>query len=142
MSNILRGCMTIAFSVWDNRIAPVFDVARRLHIVRSEAGRIAEETQATVANGSPTQKALGLVELGVSVLVCGAISRQLLTAISAYGICVIPFIAGELRDVIQAHLAGTVEEDCAMPGRRSPRRKVSPRQPQKPTPSRSTGKRQ
>ena len=109
--------MNVGFSVWDNRIAPVFDVARLVHIVQSRAGRIVSEREETLANGGPTQKALRLVELDIDTLVCGAISRQLLKAISAYGVCVIPFVAGDLQEVIRAHLAGTIQQDeYAMPG--------------------------
>ena len=35
--------MKTAFTYWDNRIAPVFDVARRIRIVASDAGRIVGE---------------------------------------------------------------------------------------------------
>ena len=116
--------MKVAFSVWDNRIAPVFDVARLLHIVHSEAGRIVGESDETIVNDGPTQRALHLVELGVSTLICGGISRQLLRAISAYGICVIPFIAGDLQEVIQAQLAGTIlREEYSMPGCRRRRQR-------------------
>jgi len=109
--------MKVAFSVWNNRIAPVFDVARQVHIVESESGRIVGEVEETITNEAPAQKALRLTELGVSTLVCGAISRQLLTTLCAYGICVIPFIAGDVHEVINAHLAGTVDrQEYAMPG--------------------------
>ena len=63
------------------------------------------------------QKALQLVHLGIDTLVCGAISRPLLGTVRAYGIKVIPFVAGDLRKVIQAWLSGSLTYDTfGMPG--------------------------
>jgi len=109
--------MKVAFSVWGHRIAPVFDVASRLHIVHTDSGRIVSEVEETIVDELPAHKALRLAELGITTLVCGAISRELLAAVSAYGIRVNPFIAGELRDVITAQMEGTVHRtEYAMPG--------------------------
>lgn len=66
--------MKAAFAAWNNRIAPVFDVARRVHIVEAEAGRQIEEIQARLPDEPAAQRALRLAELGVRMLVCGAIS--------------------------------------------------------------------
>lgn len=109
--------MKAAFSVWDNRIAPVFDVARQIHLVETKAGRIVSEKQEALADAMPVQKVVCLAELGVSLLVCGAVSRPLQEMIAAYDIRIIPFVAGDLREVIEAWLAGKREIDIfAMPG--------------------------
>jgi predicted Fe-Mo cluster-binding NifX family protein len=109
--------MKAAFSVWDDRIAPVFDVARRVHLVETKTGQIISETQETLSDTTPVRKAVFLAERGVSILVCGAISRPLKDMITAYGVRVIPFVAGDLREVINAWLSGKREiELFAMPG--------------------------
>ena len=109
--------MRAAFTVWNNRIAPVFDVARYIHLVEAEAGRILGETQESLPDDMTTRKALRLVELGVGTLVCGAISRPSQAMVVAYGIQVIPFVAGGLLEVIQAWLGNGLEGDTfAMPG--------------------------
>jgi hypothetical protein len=36
--------MKAAFAYWDHRIAPVFDTARRIHLVEADSGRIVAET--------------------------------------------------------------------------------------------------
>src|SRR5659263_63678 len=90
-----------AFAHWDDRIAPVFDIARRIHVVEADEGRIVAETGEVLADYLPTQKAHRLVELGVGTLVCGAISRPFHEMVAAYGIRVIPFVAGDLSEVIQ-----------------------------------------
>ena len=106
-----------AFSTWENRIAPVFDVARPLHLLEAEAGRILSEWQEILPDDSPVQKALCLAELNVDTLVCGAITKPLHSMIAAYGIEVVPFVAGDLREVIQACLEGcSLAKVFAMPG--------------------------
>lgn len=109
--------MRTAFAYWDNRIAPVFDTARQIHVVEVQAGQLVSEAQETLSEDMSVQKALRLMELGVGVLVCGAISRPMHELVVAYGIQVIPFVAGELREVIQAWLKGDLGRDTfAMPG--------------------------
>jgi predicted Fe-Mo cluster-binding NifX family protein len=109
--------MKIAFAYWENRIAPVFDTARQIHVVRAEAGEIIGETHEALPEDFPVQKTLRLTDLGIGTLVCGAISRPLHAMISGYGIHVIPFVAGDLHAVIQAWLRGSLDHDVfAMPG--------------------------
>jgi len=109
--------MKVAFAHWDHRIAPVFDIARRIHVVATESGRIAAEADEVLADDLPLQKVIRLAELGVGTLVCGAISRPLHEMVAAYGIRVIPFVAGDLSEVIQAWLSGGLDGDeFAMPG--------------------------
>jgi predicted Fe-Mo cluster-binding NifX family protein len=93
----MRLRMNTAFSCWNNRIAPVFDNARQVLLVRVDSGRIIGEEQQVLPGDLPVQKALRLAELGVGTLVCGAISRPLHGMVIAYGIRVIPFVAGDLR---------------------------------------------
>jgi predicted Fe-Mo cluster-binding NifX family protein len=106
-----------AFAPWNDRITPVFDTAQQIHIVEVESNRIVSEKREPLENGSALQKTLRLAELGIDTLICGAISRPLQAMIAAYGIQVVPFVAGELREVIQAWLRDGLEgDDFAMPG--------------------------
>jgi predicted Fe-Mo cluster-binding NifX family protein len=109
--------MKTAFAAWKNRIAPVFDVTRQIHIVETESGQIVREVLTNLTDDIPPLKARRLVELGIEKLVCGAISCPLQTMIESYGIRVTPFITGELREVIEAWLSSTLENGLfAMPG--------------------------
>ncbi len=109
--------MKAAFAHWDHRIAPVFDIARRIHVAETESGRVVAEREEVLADDMPVRKALRLAELGVGTLVCGAISTSLRAIIASYGIRVIPFVAGDLSEVIQAWLRGGLDGDeFAMPG--------------------------
>ena len=110
-----------AFATWNDRIAPVFDVARSVRIVEIKDGRIIGQTQADVAGEMPNQRASCVAALKVRTLVCGAISRPLQAVIRAYGIEVIPFVAGNLQEVIQAWLGGKLDgsAEYIMPGCRN-----------------------
>ncbi|MEW6326694.1 MAG: NifB/NifX family molybdenum-iron cluster-binding protein [Thermodesulfobacteriota bacterium] len=109
--------MKTAFAVWNHRIAPVFDVTRQIHLVEAESGRIVSEAEESLPDDPGTGRGLRLAELGVDTLVCGAISRPMQAMVTAYGIRVIPFLAGDLREVIQAWLSGVLEKEVfAMPG--------------------------
>ena len=106
-----------AFAEWDHRIAPVFDVARRISVIEAEAGQIQNRAQADLTGAFPAQRVLKLVELGIETLVCGAISRPLYLMVGARGIRVIPFVSGDLENVIQAWLENRLAETAySMPG--------------------------
>jgi predicted Fe-Mo cluster-binding NifX family protein len=109
--------MKAAFACWDDRIAPVFDTTRQVHVIEAESGQIIGERQETLSEDLDFRKVLRLVEIGIDMLVCGAISRSLHGLVAAYGIQVIPFVAGDLGEIIQAWLQGElVREEYAMPG--------------------------
>ncbi len=109
--------MKIAFSSWNNRIAPVFDVARQIILMEVESGRVTSKTEAELPIDNPGEKAQRLAWLGVNTLVCGAVSRFMHELISSHGITVIPFIAGDLQEVIRAWEEKRLDETSfAMPG--------------------------
>lgn len=112
--------MKAAFATWNNRIAPVFDAARQAQLVEADSGVISAERLELFKEDMPVQKVLCLVEWGVGTLVCGAVSTAVHAMLRAQGIRVIPFVSGDLRDVIQAWISGKIEDHAfAMPGHRS-----------------------
>ncbi len=94
--------MKTAFTVWNDRIAPLFDVAGKIHLVESEAGNITAQTRVCLDDPLPALKARRLSDLGVQTLVCGAISRSARNMITAYGIELVAYINGDLDTVIDA----------------------------------------
>ena len=109
--------MKTAFSVWDQRIAPVFDTARQIHLVESDGTRITAEKAHAISGENVPQMVTWLAEQGVTTLVCGAVSRPLQERLAAAGIKIVPFVAGELRQVIQASFDGSLSGSAfTMPG--------------------------
>jgi predicted Fe-Mo cluster-binding NifX family protein len=95
----------------------VFDVAEQVLLVdldREDDGSRRMESLGTTA---PHGRAQRLAELGVNVLVCGAISWPLEALLAASGIRVIPLVCGKVEEVVRAFRDGTLEnERFAMPG--------------------------
>ena len=110
--------MKVAVPDWQGRVSPVFDVAEQVMLVdlddHNEDGNRHRESLGSTA---PHQRARRLTELGVDVLVCGAISWPLEALLAASGIRVIPLICGEVEEVVRAFQDGTLrDEQFAMPG--------------------------
>jgi len=109
--------MKVAFAFLEDRIAPVFDTAQRILLVEVDAAVIRSETIARLTAQEPLERVKAMSHLGVEVLVCGAISADLQQFLAAQGVRVIPFVAGDLKDIKSAWLLGTLEHGAyRMPG--------------------------
>ena len=109
--------MRIALAVWNERISPVFDVARQILLLDIQEGKILTRREATLPGVNPWQQAARLEELNPEILICGAISEPLAGLLAAKSIRVVPFIAGAVNEVIDAYLAGSLPNRAlAMPG--------------------------
>jgi len=109
--------MRVAFATWNDRIAPLFDVTRRLHVVDTAGRRVVQESEESLDEQAPAGRAARLAALGIDALVCGAISRPQEALILAHGLTVVPFVSGELREVVAAWRTGRLASDTfAMPG--------------------------
>jgi predicted Fe-Mo cluster-binding NifX family protein len=107
----------LALAIWQDRISPVFDVSRRILLVDVQDGRIVNRYEQTLEHDAPLQKVRQLAQLGVGTLICGAVSRPLAALLAAYDIRTIPFIAGDVDEVMDASLAGNLPSpELAMPG--------------------------
>lgn len=112
--------MKVAFSFFEDRIAPVFDAAERILVAETEGASILTETVARLTAAQPLERAAALAGMGVQVVVCGAISADLQRYLVSRGLRVVPFVAGDLRDIMQAWLGGRMEAgEYRMPGCRS-----------------------
>lgn len=114
--------MKVAFSFFEDRIAPVFDTAERVLVAETESASILTETIARLTAAQPLERAKALADLGAQVLICGAISADLQRYLSSRGTKVVAFVAGDLREIIQAWLEGRMEAgQYRMPGCRRER---------------------
>ena len=109
--------MKIAIPTWQGRVSPVFDVAEQAVLVdlngRQESDRCTESLRGMALH----QRAERLAELGVDVLLCGAISWQLEMLLTSGGIQVVSLICGDVEEVLKAFRNGTLKnEQYAMPG--------------------------
>ncbi|MFZ5570919.1 MAG: NifB/NifX family molybdenum-iron cluster-binding protein [Thermodesulfobacteriota bacterium] len=115
--------MRIAITFLNERISPVFDVARNLLVLDMQEGAVVSERRERFVSDQPPRKAALLAALEVRTLICGAISKPMAGLIGTYGIAIIPFIAGNVQEVIDAYLSGRLPDAAfAMPGCSRPRR--------------------
>ncbi|MFO7752908.1 MAG: NifB/NifX family molybdenum-iron cluster-binding protein [Desulfobacteraceae bacterium] len=95
--------MKIALTVWGNRISPVFDSAGTLLVAEIEDNRVVKKRYESFDPGAaPAPETLR--EMGVSVLICGAISRIPADLIVSAGITLIPFITGNAARVLEMYV--------------------------------------
>jgi predicted Fe-Mo cluster-binding NifX family protein len=96
--------MKMALTVWGNRISPVFDASQMLLVVEIENTKIINRHYEPFYPEFPSRLAAMLAEMDVTVFVCGAISEMPANILEANGIKLIPFIAGDAGEVIDAYV--------------------------------------
>lgn len=92
--------MKTALIVWNNRIAPVFDAARKA--IAFTTSNFTECEVIELPDKNALEKIAALAEAGISDILCGAISNHCIHMAAAYGISVHPFLAGDVEDVATA----------------------------------------
>ena len=111
---------TIAIPVWNDQVSTTFDFARKLLVVEAEAGREIGRQEVQLSDEPVERKARKVRDLAVEVLLCGAVSQPLARAVSRVGIQVIPYVTGQVDNVLAAYLCGRLAEPCFIqPGCRS-----------------------
>jgi len=109
--------MTVAVPIWQGRVSPVFDAASRLLVVRRERER--ELGRKEFALGAVASDALArtVLDLGVDVLLCAAISEPLRFALERGGVRVEGNLCGDVEALLRAFTAGTWRDpEFRMPG--------------------------
>ena len=109
--------MRIAIPIWDGKVSPVFDCASRLMVVDVRGRRKKKLVETSIKEADLSRRCNRLKGLGVELLICGAISSQLMNMLMAVGIKVIPWISGEAEQVVHAYMNGSLcDRQFIMPG--------------------------
>ncbi len=109
--------MKVAFTIWNNRISPVFDVAQHALLLKAEQSVIQYQKVFDLPVDSPINKLTFLISQNVDLLICGAISRSLQFAIEEHGIKLYPFCSGEVSELIEYWQKDQLDQvSFAMPG--------------------------
>lgn len=109
--------MRIAIPHWQGRVSPVFDVSDSLYLIDTEDGWEKHRENVLLASRDPFGRAREISSLGIDVLLCGALSRVLETALIGAGVQVVGFICGDLEDVVMAFICGgCADTRFLMPG--------------------------
>jgi predicted Fe-Mo cluster-binding NifX family protein len=109
--------MKLAIPHWQGRISPVFDVAALVLIVEIDGAHELNRRDVAFDVEEPRARAAQLAATGADVLICGAISGPLETALSAVGVEVIPHVCGNVESVRAAFVEGRLNQEAfLMPG--------------------------
>jgi predicted Fe-Mo cluster-binding NifX family protein len=107
----------IAVSVLDKRLAPVFDVSQNVRIFEIEENGTRLIGNLSFKDRDIFSRARMLAEEKVDLLVCGAISYYSEKILNSSGVDVLPFICGEVDEVVDALARDNLTENrFRMPG--------------------------
>ena len=100
----------VAIPIWSGRVCTVFDFANQLLIVDLEGGKELKRNKYALGNVPPLIHASRLLHLNVQVLICGSISSSLANIVINNGIRIIPFICGDVDEVLNAYITGSLTD--------------------------------
>jgi predicted Fe-Mo cluster-binding NifX family protein len=100
----------LAIPVWDDQVSTTLDFARALVLVEVQGGREVSRKEVVLGDGPAAGKARKLRNLGVGVVLCGAVSQSLAQAVSGAGIQIVPYVSGPIDEVLGAYLCGRLSE--------------------------------
>ncbi|PIE51658.1 dinitrogenase iron-molybdenum cofactor biosynthesis protein [Candidatus Fermentibacteria bacterium] len=107
--------MRVALSVWNGRIAPLFDVACNMQVYDSESGEVRE---LSFPEGAGVMGRIDILSASsVDVLICGAVSRPVYRMMASSGLDIRSFVSGETNEVRKAFFSGELDDiSFTMPG--------------------------
>ena len=109
--------MKVAVTVWVNRISPVLDASHTLLVGEIENGTVISRKYIRFDPETPSSLMRALVRMDVSTLICGAVSEQPANVIEAGRITLIPFITGDVDDVLEFYAKNAdIGSSFLMPG--------------------------
>ncbi len=109
--------MKISISVLDNRVAPVFDVSKSFMIFEVSDEKVLNKGTFSLNTIGCNEIIEKLKKDGVGIIICGAVSGQLLNSLDLSGIKLIPWISGQVDDIVKAYRENRLESaSFFMPG--------------------------
>ena len=93
--------MRIAVPIWNGRVAPLLDAARRVQVLDTEDRVVCKRSDHEVGSNKPLAF---FWELGVDVVICSAVSRELKADLWHVGVDVVSEIRGRVEEVVDAFL--------------------------------------
>ncbi len=109
--------MKVSIPVWNHRVSPVFDTARRLLVFTDTGEDQIKQVEYLVEGLDFFHRVECLIRIEVDVLICGAISKPLEDEIVSRGIQVISQVCGNVNEVFEAYCSKRIFTDYfLMPG--------------------------
>lgn len=108
----------VAIAKFQGSVSPVFDVSDKLCLIEIVNGTEMQRKDVLLKAGRyPFERAGEMAAMGIEVLLCGAISYALETALMSAGIRVFGFLCGNLETILGAFVKGRLTDSrFFMPG--------------------------
>jgi predicted Fe-Mo cluster-binding NifX family protein len=98
--------MRVAIPIVGTCVSPRFDCGAALLVAEIDGGIVTSQQEVVDGASNSLQRVAQLRELGVEVLVCGAVTGFLLRHMMANGIRVFPWVSGDAREALDALARG------------------------------------
>lgn len=109
--------MKIAVPFWEGKVSPVLDTSTRLLVVDFEGQSEVTRYEVLLSEADLGLRCERIKRSGVEVLICGAVSRDFHRRLEAAQVGVVPWISGQVEEVISAYLDHTLNcKRFLMPG--------------------------
>ena len=97
---------TLAIPIWNDQVSTTFDFAGKLLVVEADGEKEVSRREVPLGDEPAAGKARKIREMGVQIVLCGAVSQPLAQAVCQAGIQIIPYVSGPVDDVLAAYLCG------------------------------------
>lgn len=98
----------IAIPIFEERISPLLDVSERFVLFEVKDKSVTQRIVISINAETDRMRIFKLKELGVDLIISGAVSRYLSHIITGMGMRHIPWISGPVDDVIKSFLNDTL----------------------------------
>ncbi len=98
--------MQIALPVWRGRISPLLDTAGHLLVVEMDGRHETARRQEALSGRILQERAAVISGLGCDWVICGAVSREMAIMLAALDVRLLPWVAGEVDEIITAFAEG------------------------------------
>ena len=111
--------MKVAFTVWNDRISPVFDAAKTILVAEIKHFQVTNKIYEFFDPQAPASLVKRMTELQVDLFITGAITQTPASVIESSDITLIPFIGGRVNDALLLFAKGdSPVPKMLMPGAR------------------------
>lgn len=108
--------MDICIAGYQNRVATLLETATELRLYTVENADVVSSGMTAMPVAGPHALPAYLKSLGVEIVICGGLARAAQDGFEAMGVRIIPWVKGPIETVLDAYLAGTIDQ-MIMPGR-------------------------
>ena len=101
--------MKIAIPLFDSRISPRFDYARRFLLGDVENGAVIKRNMLPTEGLTSLSRIKKLIEIGVDILICGGIDETSAWKLQFHEVKLYAWVTGEAEDALSCFLRGELE---------------------------------